>query len=139
MDKIKNESVASQFQSYPDDIRGKLMNLRQLILDVALGVPEIGDLEETLKWGEPSYLAAGGSTVRLGWKESKPEIYAIYFNCNTKLVDTFKAVYSDTFKFEGNRAIVFHVNDAVHEEALKHCIALTLQYHKLKHLPLLGA
>ena len=138
METIKNSNVARKFQSYPEDLRLKLMHIRRLIPDVAAGTSEVGDLEETLKWGEPSYLAEGGSTVRLGWKASRPEHYGIYFNCNTKLVDTFKEVYSDIFSFEGNRAIVFHQKDRVHTNALKHCIDLSLRYHKIKHLPLLG-
>lgn len=136
---VENEAVIRVFESYPDDVRVRLMHLRQLILDVALASTQIDDLEETLKWGEPSYLAKGGSTVRIAWKKVRPEHYAMYFNCNTKLVDTFRELYSDTFRFEGNRAIVFHVQDAMPEEAIKHCIALSLQYHKLKNLPLLGA
>ena len=139
MDSIENVNVARKFQSYPEEMRPKLMHLRQLILDVAADTPDIGDLEETLKWGEPSYLAKGGSTLRIDWKESSPEHYAMYFNCNTKLVDTFKEIYSDSLKFEGNRAIVFHSKDTVPEGAIKHCIAVALQYHQLKHLPLLGA
>lgn len=55
MDSIENQNVARKFQSYPEDMRRKLMHLRQLILDVALATPDIGDLEETLKWDEPSY------------------------------------------------------------------------------------
>ena len=138
MDNIENHNVARKFQSYPDDIRPKLMYLRQLVFDVASSTPEIGGLEETLKWGEPSYLAEGGSTVRIGWKESRPDYYAMYFNCKTKLIDTFKEVYRDSFNFESNRAIVFHRKDIVPAKALKHCIALSLQYHKIKHLPVLG-
>jgi hypothetical protein len=139
MSGVKNPDVARKLQSYPKQIRGRLKHLRELILDVAAGDPEIGELEETLKWGEPSYLAKQGSTVRIGWKESRPDCYAMYFNCNTKLVDTFREVYTDLFKFEGNRAIIFHEEDALPTEALKHCVLLSLKYHKLKHLPLLGA
>ncbi len=139
MTDIKNPDVSRKFQSYPEDVRRKLMHFRSLILDVASNTADIGDLEETLKWGEPSYSTRSGSTVRIDWKPSNPECYAIYFNCNTKLVDTFREIYSDAFRYEGNRAIVFQENDAVPTEALKHCIALSLRYHKLKHLPLLGA
>lgn len=99
----------------------------------------LGEVEETLKWGEPSYLVKGGSTVRYDWKEKSPDQYAIYFNCNTKLVDTFKELYGDKFRFEGNRAIVFGIKDFLHKKELKHCIKLTLTYHKVKHLPMLGA
>lgn len=139
MDKLKNPDVANKFKSYPEDMCQKLMFLRQLVIDVVADTPDIDELEETLKWGEPSYLVKGGSTVRIGLKVSRPEYYAMYFNCNTKLVDTFKEIYSETFNFDGNRAIVFHRDDIVPSQALKHCIALSLQYHKLKHLPLLGA
>ena len=139
MDDIENPHVARTYQSYPEDVRRRLMFLRQLIIDVASETPGIGALEETLKWGEPSYLVNGGSTVRIGWKKTKPLHYAMYFNCNTKLVDTFRELYSESFKFDGNRAIVFNQEDEVPSQALRHCVALSLQHHKLKHLPLLGA
>ncbi|MFK8014992.1 MAG: DUF1801 domain-containing protein [Gammaproteobacteria bacterium] len=139
MKHTQSKEVAQVFAAYPEKIRKKLRHLRQLILDVASENEGIGELEETLKWGEPSYLVKGGSTVRLGWKKSKPDVYAIYFNCNTKLVDTFKEFYADTFCFDGNRAIVFNLQEVVPEKALQHCIALSLEYHRLKHLSLLGA
>ncbi len=63
---------------------------------------------------------------------------AMYFNCNSKLVDSFKQVYPDILEYSGNRAIVFHRANPVPVQAVKHCIATALQYHKLKHLPLLG-
>ena len=138
MRSVENPKVARKLQSYPEEIRRKLMQIRELILDVAACNPDIGDLEETLKWGEPGYVAEQGSTVRIGWKESTPDYCAIYFNCNTKLVDTFKEVYSGLLNFEGNRAIVFHCEDRIPREALEHCILLSLRYHQIKHLPLLG-
>ena len=138
MNNIENPKVLKKFHSYPKNMRQKLLRLRQLILDVASEAVEISELKETLKWDEPSYLTHGGSSVRIDWKESNPEQYAMYFNCNTKLVVTFKKIYSDKFNFEGNRAIVFHRKDKVPIKELKHCIALSLQYHKIKHLPMLG-
>ena len=68
-------------------------------------------MEETLKWGEPSYLTKSGSTIRMDWKRKSPHQYALYFNCNTSLVDTFKALYRSFFTFEGKRAIVFREAD----------------------------
>lgn len=138
MDDFKDPNVARKYQSYPEEMRQKLMFLRQIIIEVAAESPDIEHLEETLKWGEPSYVVKGGSTVRVGWKESRPANYAMYFNCNTKLVDTFKELYSESFNFEGNRAIVFDRKDKVPSKILKHCVSLALQYHKLKRLPLLG-
>ncbi len=114
------------------------MFLRQLILDTAAETEGVDEVEETLKWGEPSYLSPSGSTVRIAWKKKTPDQYAIYFHCRTNLVDTFRELYSDRFRFEGNRAIVFFVNEELPIEELKHCIALSLTYHRRKHLPLLG-
>lgn len=138
MSKIINTDVEKVIENYPVEIVGKILILRKLILDTALEIEEIDELEETLKWGEPSYLTKNGSTIRIAWKKSKPNQYALYFNCNTILVETFREIYKDVFKFEGNRAIVFDENDEIPIEALKHCIKLALTYHSIKHLPMLG-
>lgn len=134
---FKNREVALTFDNYPDELYNKLLYLRQLIFSVAneLG---ISPLEETLKWGEPSYLAKNGSTIRIAWRKSKPEEYGLFFNCKTSLIETFRGIYHDTFRFEGNRAIIFNKADGIPVDALKHCIELSLTYHKIKHLPQLG-
>jgi hypothetical protein len=80
MDEIENPEVAEVFNMYPKRMRQKLMLLRQLVLDTASETEGITTLEETLKWGEPSYVTKGGSTIRMGWKESKPDQYALYFD-----------------------------------------------------------
>ena len=139
MTKIENPSVAAAFHAYPTSVRRQLLQLRQLVLDVADSHEAIGGVEETLKWAQPSYLVKGGSTIRLGVQKSSPERLAMYFNCNTKLIDTFRTLYPDTFEFDGNRAIVFTLGEEIDTEALSHCIELALRYHHLKKLPLLGA
>jgi hypothetical protein len=138
MDRIESSKVAEVFNNYPEDMRIKLMFLRQLILETASEIEGINKLEETLKWGELSYLVKGGSTIRMDWKKANSEQYAMYFHCKTKLVDTFKELYQDVFKFEGNRAIIFNEADEIAIKELKHCIALSLTYHNRKHLPMLG-
>lgn len=134
---MREKDVEEKFKTYPPVIKNKLVAIRELIL-LEAKEHKLGNVEETLKWGEPSYLIKGGSTVRIDWKKKTPDQYAIYFNCNTTLVDTFKELYSDLFRFEGNRAIVFGVQDPIDKKALRHCIRLALTYHKVKHLPLLG-
>lgn len=138
MNDFENLEVAKVFNNYPTHMRQKLLMLRQLVLETASESEGIDTLEETLKWGEPSYLAKSGSAVRMGWKLSKPDQYALYFHCQTKLIDTFKELYSDKLKFEGNRAIVFHQDDEIPIDEVKHCIFLSLTYHGRRHLPMLG-
>ena len=138
MNTIENSEVADVFENYPAHMRKKLLFLRRLVLQTALETEGVSAVEETLKWGEPSYVSKSGSTVRMAWKKSKPSQYAMYFNCRTKLVDTFKERYGQVLKFEGNRAIVFDANDDIPIAELKHCIAMSLTYHSRKHLPMLG-
>lgn len=134
----QNPDVVSKFNSYPKDIKPKLEYLRKLVLETASENESILEIEETLKWGEPSYLVKKGSTIRMDWKAKTPNQYAMYFKCTSKLVATFKEVYSDTFNYEKNRAIVFDIEDKVPKKELKACINSALNYHKRKNEPLLG-
>jgi len=138
MELTSNPKVKDVFDNYPLTAKKQLLHLRELVLRTASEIEGLEKLEETLKWGEPSYLTKYGSTVRMDWKEKNPKQYAIYFKCTSSLIQTFKTVYKDKFKFEGKRAIIFQVNDKIPETELKHCISLALTYHKVKHLPLLG-
>ncbi|MDJ0646991.1 MAG: DUF1801 domain-containing protein [Flavobacteriaceae bacterium] len=133
-----NPEVELVFKNYPKLAREKISMLRELILEAAEELEEIATLEETLKWGEPSYLAKKGSTIRIDWKEKSPDQYAMYFQCTSRLIPTFKFLYSQTFTFDGSRAIIFQMEDKIPKEALKNCIKAALTYHKIKHLPTLG-
>lgn len=139
MELISNPKVEEVFNNYPKTVQHQLYSLRALVLSVASEINGLVKLEETLKWGEPSYLTKQGSTIRMDWKAKNPEQYAIYFKCTSKLVPTFKTIYNDVFTYEGNRAIVFKLNDRIPEAELKSCISMALRYHAIKHLPLLGA
>ena len=132
-----NVDVKNKFDSIPDDIRLLLLSIRQAIFEIA-EADQIGDIKETLKWGEPSYLAKGGSTMRINWLSKSPQHIAVYFHCQTILIETFKEIYGDLFNYDGKRAIVFNVSEDIPMKALKHCISMALRYHKIKHLPLLG-
>ena len=130
--------VPHVFNNYPDLARTKLEQLRELIIDAAYEVGTITSIDETLKWGEPSYLVEKGSTIRMDWKSKAPDQYAVYFSCSTSLVETFKILHGDLFQYEKNRAIIFGLNDSLPEKELKQCITMALTYQSVKHLPLLG-
>ncbi len=135
---IVNPEVKLVFENYPDSVRSKMLFLRKLVIETATETAEITQLEETLKWGEPSYLTEIGSTIRMDWKPKTPRQYAIYFKCTSRLAETFKKIFNNLFDFEGNRAIVFQLNTEVPIQELKYCIKAALTYHKVKHLPTLG-
>lgn len=94
----------------------------------------IGPIEETLKWGEPSYLTSktkSGTTIRLAWKAKHPELCGIYFNCQTSLVNTFRTLFPE-LRYEGNRAILLDAAEEIPESALNQCLEMALVYHKAK-------
>lgn len=134
----QNPEAQFKFENYPDSVKEKLNRLRDWIFEVAAESDTVSSLEETLKWGEPSYLVKGGSTIRMDWKPKSPDQYAIYFKCTSKLVPAFRKTFGDVFKFEKNRAIIFKLNDVVPENELKQCIYAALHYHSLKKIDDLG-
>ncbi len=130
---FRNAAVQRTYGSYPAPVRARLLVLRELIFATAASTGGVGAIEETLKWGEPAYLTTqskSGSTIRLGWKKSAPARYAIYFNCNTTLVDTFRSIFPHDFVFDGSRALVFEQAATLPADAVAFCIASALTYHR---------
>ena len=135
MKPIKNPTVAKIFEAYPPAVRSKLMALRTLIYETAASTDGVGEIEETLKWGEPAYVTTAsktGSTLRIDWKPSTPTKYFMYFICTTNLVETFKTMFPNDFNFEGNRALVFEEGKDVPMDALAVCVAAALTYRRDK-------
>ena len=82
--------------------------------------------------GQPSYLTPetkSGSTIRIDRVKSAADQYAIYFHCQTDLVETFRGLYPTEFSYGGNRCMLFDASDKLPDAALRHCIALALTYH----------
>jgi hypothetical protein len=130
-----DSAVDAVFDSYPKPLKTKLLALRRLILDTARTTDGVGALQETLKWGQPSYLTAetkSGSTIRIDRVKSAPNQYAVYFHCQTDLVETFRQLYPTELSYGGNRSILLNADDAVPAAALRHCVALALTYHLSK-------
>jgi len=132
MKPFSDRAVEEHFDSYPPKVRTKMLALRELVFTTAAKTPGVGELQETLKWGEPAYLteqSKSGTTVRIDWKEKAPDQYAMYVHCQTGLVDTFRSLFPDDFVFEGNRALVFRLSDKLPKEPLAFCIQASLTYH----------
>ncbi|QCK85393.1 DUF1801 domain-containing protein [Phreatobacter aquaticus] len=127
-------SVAAIYAAYPPELRARLLDLRRLIFETADATPGVGALVETLKWGQPSYLtpSGSGSTIRIDQVKRDDARYALFVHCQTDLVATYRALYSDELRFEGTRSIVFERDAPLPRAALGHCIALALTYHSRK-------
>jgi hypothetical protein len=133
--RFADADVKAAFAAYPSDVKACLLSLRALIFDTAAKTEGVGALEETLKWRQPSYLTPetkSGSTIRLDRIAKQPGRYALYFHCQSGLVDRFRELYPDRFTFEGKRALIFEVARKPPERPLRHCIALALTHHLRK-------
>ena len=125
-------AVREKFEACPPPERAQLLALRQMVLDTARATDGVGRIEETLKWGQPSYLTPetrSGTTIRIDALTAGG--VALYVNCQTDLVETFRTHYPG-LSYEGNRAVVFAADRPLPDAALRHIIALTLTYHTRK-------
>lgn len=133
--RFASKKVESVFEDYPRPLRKKLDRMRDLIFEVAVETEGVGPLEETLKWGSPSYLTCetlSGTTVRIdriGWQKEK---YGIFVHCQSGVMDQFKAAFGDEFDYDGNRGLILDAKHELPEEAVRHFIWLALTYHLRK-------
>ena len=77
---FQNPEIQYIYECYPQKIQKKCLELRELVFDVAQAHPVIGPIEETLRWGEPSYIpfkTKSGSMVRIHHYQS----ISAYFWC----------------------------------------------------------
>lgn len=132
-----DNKIKAKFDSYPLAAQQGLSEIRQLIFQIAES-EMLGRVTEDLKWGQLSYSCRHGSPVRIDWNESNPDHASIFFHCQTKLVATFRELYSTEFSFNGNRELIIPLAHVSRSKPLSHCLSIALQYHQLKHLQLLG-
>lgn len=121
--------VEKAFAKFAVGPRQSLLKVRSLIFEAAK-THNTGAITETLKWGQPSYLteaSKSGSTIRLGLLNDHA---AVFFNCNTTLVDGFRSDFPDAFEYSGNRALL--VDCQSDDAALAICLGRALTYHRDK-------
>jgi len=126
------ENVREVFNNYPAPVRQELLKLRQTIFKIASATEPVGTLEETLKWGQISYLPSetkSGTTIRIDAVEEYPEMLAVYLHCQTSLIDNFREKYAEILEFEGNRCIRFNPHSKRSRKAIENCLKDALTYH----------
>jgi hypothetical protein len=131
----QDPAVLAVFEAYSPDVRAPLLELRGLILETAAATPGVGPLTEALRWGQPSYLtqaSKSGTTIRIDAVKARPGVYALYVNCKTSLLESYRHLYPNAFGFEGNRALYLDAGRPPPQDAVRHCIALALSYHRSK-------
>ena len=110
-------------------VRTGVLALRRLIFDVAETLPQVGALEEALRWGQPAYLtqSRAGSTLRLG--PHRDARFAIFAHCRSTIISSYSQAFPGWDRIDGNRAVLFDDMDQVEPERLRHLIRHALTYH----------
>ena len=122
--------VARAIEDAPPEARRGLLALRRLVLETAADLPEVGEVVECLKWGQPAFTTPktrSGSTLRIGVPGSGG--FALYAHCRTTVISDFVAAFPGMDRVDGNRAILF--TDPSQIEPARHAqlIAHALRYH----------
>ena len=73
--------------------------------------------------GQPARTESkSGSTIRIDQVKAEAGQYAVYFHCQTDLVETFRELYPGTALRRQPR-ILLDAGEKVPEAALRHCVA----------------
>lgn len=126
--------VADLLAEKPPAARKALMRLREMIYGTAASTDGVGALEETLKWGQASFLTpetGSGTTVRIDTVRNDPSRVAIFVNCQTDLLARYRELYPK-LDFDGDRAVRFPVDQPLPEGEIRHIVGLALTYHRRK-------
>ncbi len=123
------DAVREAFEAFASPERQHLMMLRARIFDEAASMEGVGVIEEALRWGQPAYLTPSGSGSMLRLGAPKAGGYAIYAHCGTSLIEEFRAVYGNEFRYDGKRGVVFEKSEAPPLGALSLLIRNALNYN----------
>jgi len=130
MHPFATQKVKAVFDAFERDQRDIALYLRDLIFAVAADTPEAGSIEETLKWGQPSYLTPdtkSGSTLRIG--TTKAGDTGIFAHCATTIISDYAATFPGDDRIDGNRGVLFTSKEEINTDRLRHLIRHGLTYH----------
>ncbi len=124
--KISDPTVQAAYDAMLPDVLVGIYQLRRLIFDCAKTSPDVGEVKEVLRWGQPSFITKTGSTLRLGIPKTGG--FALYAHCQSTIISDFALMFAEEFDIEGNRAVHFHSLKDIDEDKLCHLINHALRY-----------
>lgn len=125
-------TIQQKFDHFAPLTKKVLLEVREWIFETAENSEKIGQIQECLKWGEPSYLThspQSGTTLRLS--ELNPAKYGLFVHCQTSLIEDFRVAYPE-LEYDKNRGILFDSRAPLQADVIKQLIYLALTYHLRK-------
>ncbi|PHR92976.1 MAG: hypothetical protein COA69_06565 [Robiginitomaculum sp.] len=124
-------SPAHVLDHYPPTLKARLRAVRSLIFELAQNDEEIGEIVESLKWGQlnfATYRPKSGTPLRIG-ANADTGTYSLYVSCSTKLIANFRDIHPDMFAYHGNREIRLCADTPLPEVELTLFINAALLYY----------
>ena len=93
-------------------------------------MPQIGPVEEGLRWGQPAFLTpqtGAACSLRIG--PCKPDGFGLFVHCKSGLIPAFAAGPGAGMRFGGTRAVLFDAVADINGAALSLLIGQALCYH----------
>jgi hypothetical protein len=125
-----SDPVRAVFDGCAAQDRAGLLLLRGMIFQRAAELPQVGRIEEVLRWGQPAYVTpetGAGCSLRIG--PLKHGGFGLFVHCRTDLIETFRAGSGAAMRTEGTRAVLFEGVEGVAEAPLSFLIGRALTYH----------
>lgn len=122
--------VAEWRRSVPDELRGRLDRLREIVHEVAADENAAPVIEE-LKWGQPSFRSPHGiesTPIRLGWTDDGDA--ALLTHCRSRVIPEFRAAFGDRFRYDGTRAVLLGPDDDVDAPEIADLVRHALTYRR---------
>lgn len=126
------QEVQGAIAPYPAPALDMFHRVRRYIYEEGARL-DVGALQETLKWGEPSYLtpkSKAGSTLRIGWSAKQPGLFSLYVNCQTDLLARMSERFPFEFAYTGRRQVSMPLDAEPPEFALRPLVSMALNYHR---------
>jgi len=127
---FSSDAVDAAFYAVGERARDGMLGLRALIFEIADTLPEIGPVEETLRWGQPAYLTPhkkSATTLRLGVPKSAS--FALFVHCQTSLISDLYNMFPGQDQVEGTRAVLFDAQEQIDPVRHGWLIRRGLTYH----------
>ena len=126
--------LLSRIATWPVSAKEMLWRCRAIFHDVAEQA-KVGTLDETLKWGQPSWRPSKsrtGSTLRIDWNPKFPDRLSFFVDCKTDLAARMQTLYPDLPENDGQRHLAITLSAPLPEQAITHLADMTFTYHRAK-------
>ena len=126
--------LLAHINHWPDAAKARLWECRALFHQIA-DQADVGRLDETLKWGQPSWRPVKtrtGSTLRAGWHIDHPDVLSLFVDCKTDLAVRMRDNYPQLPMNDGRRQIGLRLDAPLPRQAILHLAEMTFTYHRAK-------